>query len=316
MKIWQVSARATPIIRVADVMYARPDNTYPAMNIWAWKQQSRARRVGFLGLRPAPLHAILLEPDDHERADSVEPQRPAPPLLQAGDDWASDEDDVLAAPSPVRSEAGHSTDTASDAEVREAMDILLDPEPDPSVNSARRSSRSSSSTSSSSSSSSSSTSSSSSAEGGDQHLQEPQPAAVEPQSAQRGERNREGDREAREGIAVKNERGETCGHIKHHPGNESFYCECARHPRCIKSRTYRVGRHQGSGRPLGFLSAWCVSSHLFASKQDHMKYRPPFQDRLQARTLLQREWNSEEFLAAERGQLPDEAEPEPREVPA
>ena len=105
--------------------------------------------------------------------------------------------------------------------------------------------------------------------------------------------------------------------IKHKPSANDAFVTCNCHANCTKTKTLNAttstsNRRQGQGRVLGFLAAWALDVHKFASKQEHMQTcNPSFESRKAARTRLHEEPNADAFFALERPKLEGEdSEPE------
>ena len=102
--------------------------------------------------------------------------------------------------------------------------------------------------------------------------------------------------------------------INHSLGN--IYCTCSRHGGCVKTRTFHASQRKGSGKPLGFLSAWGLAAEQFESKADHMAYRPDYASRKRGRAAARRHPFCEPFFALEEGEgCSDDSGAEPRTVP-
>ena len=79
-------------------------------------------------------------------------------------------------------------------------------------------------------------------------------------------------------------------------------CPNKAHGSCILTRTLKSGPRRGQGRPVGFLCAWLRAACRgdCALKADHMKYKPPFAERSEARHCLYALPGCEELLEKER----------------
>ena len=107
------------------------------------------------------------------------------------------------------------------------------------------------------------------------------------------------------------------GFIKHNGALANFFavCKVPGHGRCIRSRTYQQGRSQGSGHPLGFLSSWLLhGSAACATKEQHMRWVPSWEQRRNSRNCVKQEWNYLEF--SEKEQATDPGDSEPEQVPS
>eukprot|EP00971_Amphidinium_carterae_P326651 6457579-Amphidinium_carterae.1 len=94
------------------------------------------------------------------------------------------------------------------------------------------------------------------------------------------------------------DRVEVFGAIKLNPSQNNAFATCRQHLACVKTKTLRAGA-RGQGRPLGFLGAWLVHSADCDSKEQHMAFKPCFEERKLARQLLKYEPNAEEFFSQE-----------------
>ena len=68
---------------------------------------------------------------------------------------------------------------------------------------------------------------------------------------------------------------------------------------CSDSNSEGVGI-QGQGRPLGLLAAWLPGANQHGTKADHMKFRPSYQERVDARAELSRQDRARHFFGKER----------------
>ena len=126
------------------------------------------------------------------------------------------------------------------------------------------------------------------------------------------------DRKMHDALCVrKDSGGDVISLIKHKPTANDAFVTCSCHANCTKTKTLNAttstsSRRQGQGRVLGFLAAWALDGHRFASKQEHMQTcNPSFESRKAARTRLHEEPNADAFFALERPKLEGEdSEPE------
>ena len=97
-------------------------------------------------------------------------------------------------------------------------------------------------------------------------------------------------------------------------GRQEIYATCGvrGHGSCILTRTTKIGRKKGQGRPVGFLAAWLQAGPTFGSKDAHMKHKPTFPERAAARRSLKTLPGVVDFFNMERlalegeGSEPDE----------
>ena len=304
---WKLSQRPRPVTQLGNEVRVFRSQTQPAARIWLPTKQLQGRPHGCAGGANLEGRGAqdLLDQEWRGAGDNSENQSQA--------DWdnsdAEAEDEDLAG--DEEGEAAQSSGPL--AEFLAAAAVQQEP------HEAHGAQLRSSSTSSSSTSSTSSSSTSSAASSARPDARPAQATSLEPQldaaPRQDAARDPEAERQRHESLVVRRiAGGPNIGLIRHQPQARSFFALCPRHPGCIKTRTYNEGRHPGSGRPLGYLAAWLRVAEEHGEKSTHMAAKPAHSVRVAARAQLAAEWNSEMFMALERGLRPNEAD-EPLDVP-
>ena len=107
--------------------------------------------------------------------------------------------------------------------------------------------------------------------------------------------------------------------LRFSPGPNNVCAHCGHHgPGCRMTRTLNARQGSSQGRPLGLLTAFLIRAGAYASSdlhKDSMRTDPPsFEERRDARVLLQGSDDSQWFLDLERPQQDDESECEPDDI--
>ena len=111
------------------------------------------------------------------------------------------------------------------------------------------------------------------------------------------------------------ENGQMLGVIRQNHALMNMYAVCSAHQSCIKSRTYSDRRSAvGGGHPIGYLAAWLAGQAAFASKAEHMLFKPTFPQRRAGRDRVKTHPAYLTFKALEVAAAEGESEPE--RVPA
>ena len=88
-------------------------------------------------------------------------------------------------------------------------------------------------------------------------------------------------------------------------------CPCHLDERCRRKRNAKAGKKSAQGRPLGSLVAWLRGVAAHGSKDEHMKWNPPRDERLAGRDIFQEMDDSADWFALERDKGDgEESEPE------
>ena len=103
------------------------------------------------------------------------------------------------------------------------------------------------------------------------------------------------------------------GFLKVNPSLNNMFASCAVHEDCVRTRTLnRTGRRGGKGRPVGALGAWLIAQESFTCKEAHMRFKPSFLQRQEARQRLAQQHNYPGFKEAEHPKE-DRSSSEPRD---
>ncbi len=122
-----------------------------------------------------------------------------------------------------------------------------------------------------------------------------------------------GPRIVHDALSVKSPAGNIVGTIRFKPSSLDLFATCSFHANCTKTKTCKPStRSRQQGRLKAFLAAWCQAGMKCETKDEHVySCRPGFDERVNARALLGRQPNCDQFFAHERPKYDDEEGDEP-----